>query len=281
MKKLLLFAAAALVAMVSCSKSDSDSSFSTPKYKDEAVKYQINVTSTCPVMSVEFTSSGKYVVGLWKSLAKGTPVAVEYITGNFTKDGDVYKLEGFGTVTIGAAGTANFTISVDGGNTYNVSATPVDTGNVPDSDLFRTWKVKTTQVSVVISGVTAAKTFKACNLEDIKAFIEEQEINGKKIVVDDKFDVSYSVEDITITPAGTFIINYKNGKSDVASCDFSAFGSGKFTYDWDIDDMGFSFENGKADFKFTKGLAVISLGADIKYNGGTYNAGLTLYLTEI
>ncbi len=110
-----------------------------------------NVTDAdCSVVSVEFTNSGKYIITLrtqedaaitrgcwpksWKVGAATTrgefgcwpkswkTSAANTVSGDYTKSGDVYMLDGVGTVTIRDKGNGSVNIEIIGEDTYSFTA---------------------------------------------------------------------------------------------------------------------------------------------------------------
>lgn len=120
MKKNALIALGMLMLSVfsltftSCGDDDDEPVLTTPKYAENAVLYKINGASD--ISSVEFTEAGMYIItkktsdsaakGFFQkgksrsSFTRSDNDDYEYIYGKYTKDGDVYTLEGFGTITV-------------------------------------------------------------------------------------------------------------------------------------------------------------------------------------
>ena len=157
------------MTFTSCSSDDDDAPvLTTPKYAENAVRYQINGTSE--FSSIEFTEDGMYVITKAEesSKAKGLGNFLEnktvsrltrssfgdsdmYIHGKYTNNGDVYTLEGFGTVTVEKTdGKISLKIQPTGKKAYTLSAYTTDKLEETDiSDkLCRTWKFKKVRATV-------------------------------------------------------------------------------------------------------------------------------------
>lgn len=148
MKKNALIAVSMIMLSVfsmtftSCSSDDDDAPvLTTPKYADDAVRYVISGRSE--FSAIEFTEGGMYVIT--KVYDSGN------IHGKYTKNGDVYTLEGFGTVTVEKTdGKISLKIQPTGKKAYTLSAYTTDKLEETDiSDkLCRTWKFKKVRATV-------------------------------------------------------------------------------------------------------------------------------------
>ena len=124
MKKNALIAVSMIMLSVfsmtftSCSSDDDDAPvLTTPKYADDAVRYVISGRSE--FSAIEFTEGGMYVIT--KVYDSGN------IHGKYTKNGDVYTLEGFGTVTVEKTdGKISLKIQPTGKKAYTLSAYTTD-----------------------------------------------------------------------------------------------------------------------------------------------------------
>ena len=150
MKKNALIALSMIMLSVFCmtfascgDDDDDDPVLVTPKYAEDAALYQINGTSE--FTSIEFTESGMYIITKanesskakgWGKFVKSKSIssftrsesdAYNYIFGKYTKNGDVYTLEGFGTITVEKKGDVNVSLKIQptGKEAYTLSAQPV------------------------------------------------------------------------------------------------------------------------------------------------------------
>ena len=149
------------MTFTSCGSDDDDAPvLTTPKYADDAVRYVISGRSE--FSAIEFTEGGMYVITkavesskakgwenifknkTFNSLTRSISDADMYIHGKYTKNGDVYTLEGFGTITVEKDGDVNVSLKIQptGKEAYTLSAQPVK--KYEDSDIInklcRTWK---------------------------------------------------------------------------------------------------------------------------------------------
>lgn len=276
-KNLYLMAFAAIVScFTSCSKDDDndtsapkETTLSTPQYKDDAVHLTLPANRLTvggresSVSVIELAESGTYLVAYQRNSTRAEE-GTDYLTGNFTKDGESYNLKGFATVTIkGKSGTTyNIVVKTTDGTTAELSATAssgkVASGVMTDN-LCRTWKIEKTLLTVTADGLTAGKEFiGTCDLNKMIDYAKD-----KGVEINDKVDYNSIVTAITFSRAGTFVISYQNGKNDVGKWNWSNQSSGALRYSWDSADMGNSLENGQATVGFEDGKCKLTLGATV------------------
>lgn len=228
MKKYLLMCMMACVVsgFTACSSDDDDddvtgATLSAPAYEADAAKYEIT-TSGSEFASVEFTESGNYILeiggtrtaamrvekkGLLTFMAgKETTRASEvfnYKYGKYTKSGDVYTLEGYGTIKVvrGSDAVASLEFTPDGGTAYTVQATPVSSAqNNSDMSrkLCRTWSLEKVEVHYKDKITGAAEDF---------SFTIEQTLSSS--------DWEAVPVEYIFTKAGTWMIKLSNNELNV------------------------------------------------------------------
>ena len=252
-----------------CASSSSDITLQTPPYKEQAAKFSIPSGVGCilngktvTLTEVEFTESGNYLITYVDEMyAPATRAAAEsleeYLTGKFSIDSNgTYVLNGFAHIAVTVSGTKySITISpVDGSGSVDVDVVKLD--DVATSELTgylcRTWTIENTRLrGTVGSGVNVARDFPGTC--DINALIDYA--NDKGANIKDKVEANTVVDGITFTSAGTYLINYANGKKDVGTWKWTSqsTGMGMISYSWNSDDMGTSLDSGRGTVEFTGG----------------------------
>lgn len=251
MKKNALIAVSMIMLSVfsmtftSCSSDDDDATvLTTPKYADDAVRYEISGTSE--FAAIEFTEGGMYVITKAEesSKAKGLGNFLEnktvsrltrssfgdsdmYIHGKYTKNGDVYTLEGFGTVTVEKDGDVNVSLKIQptGKEAYTLSAQPVkkyEDSNI-NNKLCRTWKFEKGRLMVkkgdsVILDTISTKTsvFFTC-LDSIYHQTPDSYDDGASVI---------------FTKSGSYIAGNTNNTMSVAQWKWKDDNKGTIYYTW-------------------------------------------------
>lgn len=295
MKKNALIALSMLMLSVfcftftSCGDDDEEevSVLTAPKYAEDAVRYEINGTSD--ISSIEFTESGMYIItkkgnsaakGFFQkskrsSFTRSGNDDYKYIHGTYTKDGDVYTLKGFGTITVVKKESVNVTLQIQptGEEAYTLSAQPAEKYEKSDisTKLCRTWKFgKETLLCTKNDSVILDKTYykRSAVLEAIDS------IYGENGGIPDTY---INPEEMIFTLSGTYIVKYEDGTLAVAQWKWNNEKEDSFYYAWEGRWDGenvvyFSFnEKNELVFEETK--------ADT-WHGDKYNFSMAYYLTE-
>ena len=277
---LLMVLTAMTLTLASCSKDDDNDNgkpndthaqtIPAPPYKDDAVKLSLpdnNISVgglRANVTALELGEGGTYIVTYTLVATTRAADGTSYKTGKYTKSNDSYNLSGFATVTINGKSGSTYTIVVkttDGVSTeLNATAATggVATGAMTDN-LCRTWTIENTRLTMEVEGITAGRDFPGtCNLNALIAYAKDR---GMKI--NDEVEENSVVTGITFSRAGTFLINYMNGKNDVGKWNWASQASGTISYGWNDPDMGNSLENGEATVAFDGSKCKLTLGATI------------------
>ena len=179
MKKILF--AATLVALLpllfSCEKAgNNDNVFKNPTFihcagqfimldgsptLSSAASVKAVPQAVAPVYTyVEFTESGIYVVGSLEGSE------TQYKSGNYTADGTVYTLNGFGTVEVNVTATpAKLTITPTGGASQTMTATYKKAGST--NVAYRGWTIDKTRATVYGFHTPITADFAGCNFNDM------------------------------------------------------------------------------------------------------------------
>lgn len=268
MKK-ILFAISLAVLLCACGKPIStDNTLENPRFVQYAGQL---VPQGGSLQYAELTESGLYVASM-PGGTKAGPISdiLDYFAGTYGVAGDEYHLANFGILKFAntSSGEVDLTYSVNG-MTSPVTVKATLKKGAYTSDIFRSWTVDKTRVSVS-GGVTAGTEFPGCNLRQIADFFRS---NGYKI--EDDIPAGHGISSVSVTAAGSLLFVYSDGSVDLGSCTVS--GSG-LSYRWNEQGMGYSFETGSATYSFEDGKCILALACKLD---GTTSATIKMVLSEL
>jgi hypothetical protein len=293
MKKNALIALGMLMLSVfsltftSCGDDDDEPVLTTPKYAENSVLYKINAASD--ISSVEFTEAGMYVItkktsdsaakGFFQkgksrsSFTRGDNDDYEYIYGKYTKDGDVYTLEGFGTITVVKKESVNVSLQIQptGEEAYTLSAQPAEKFEKSDisTKLCRTWKyergnmVCTKGDSLILEKTSTSNSVLYETLDSL---------------LGERPDEYANPEEVIFTLSGSYIVKYDDGTLAVAQWKWKNEKEGVSYFTWEPE---WKERNVFAiSFNEKNELVVDDIWEDIKWHGNEITVHFTDYLTE-
>ncbi len=281
MKKFLSVAAAAALLSVfaACDKNNDNNRFEDPRFIQYAgqlvprdgtpatASARATKSEARPAdipQSIELTESGLYAIG---QLVEGELV---YRMGDYTVNGNVYTLNGYGTVEFdnAAPGPVTMHLTPTGSMTTDVAA---DFNKAAGTNqLYRGWTVDKTRVTVQ-GWTTASADFVGCNFSEIADFLKK---NGHK--VPDDIKPGQSLRSISFTGTEKMLFYYSDGSADVSAYRFN----GKsFTYRWDNDKMGFTFLTDQATVEYLDGKCILTIRASIQ--DSTTSGSVTFVLSPM
>ena len=282
MKKMIFAAALAalLPLLISCSEKDNTKdSLKEPRFVQSAGRL---IPGDGTVAGIDLGESGTYVVGEtppggdsspsgWHpgTKADGDP-EMKYTAGSYTVNGRRYNLNGWGWVEFdnSASGNVSVTYMANGGDEITLNANFVK--STANSDLYRTWRVDKTRVSLVRGQSTFGADFSGCDFNEIARFFEE-----KGYGIADDIPAGSRVNTVMITGSGSISIVYTDGRIDKGSCTVS---DNLLSYSWAGKGMGYSFETGRAHYAFMDGKCILEF--EVKLDGNT-QASFTMVLSDI
>jgi len=281
MKKILF--AATLVALLpllfSCEKAgNNDNVFKNPTFihcagqfimldgsptLSSAASVKAVPQAAVPVYTyVEFTESGIYVVGSLEGSE------TQYKSGNYTADGNVYTLNGFGTVEVNVTATpAKLTITPTGGASQTMTATYKKAGST--NVAYRGWTIDKTRATVYGFHTPITADFVGCNFNDMAKFLND---NGHKGI----YLPSGSLKSVSITGTDSIIFTYSDNTADVA--EYTLNGS-NLTFSWRTPSRLLEVENGKATIDYLDGKCILKIEAALK--GSTTSGSVTFVLSPM
>ena len=314
MKKRLLSIALPVVAclgliMTSCGGDDDGNgipALPTPEYESSSAKYEMS--SGSPYRSIEFTSSGNYVIvtnshsyysaapaaKVKKQTAVGTAMASGLLRtpersvsrayfngiyyGTYTKTGDnQYNLQGFGTITVNTGGDNAYSLTV---TTSSGSQTLAATKAVADKDsdrtnaLCRTWNVDKLNLKVWINGSKKYdRTVAANKLNDL---FEDWG--------DDGWEDNEIPRQVIFTKSGTYMVlyglnDYSNNSLDISSWRWENESKGIIRYSWDIGNFD-DDDSGLITTSFSGKNMTIWEEYSEEDDGDNYREKITWYFSE-
>lgn len=293
MKKNALIALGMLMLSVfsltftSCGDDDDEPVLTTPKYAENSVLYKINGASD--ISSVEFTEAGMYIItkktsdsaakGFFQkgksrsSFTRGDNDDYEYIYGKYTKDGDVYTLEGFGTITVVKKESVNVSLQIQptGEEAYTLSAQPAEKFEKSDisTKLCRTWKYERGNM-VCTKGDSLILEKTSTSLSVLYETLDS--------LFGERPDEYNNPEEVIFTLSGSYIVKYDDGTLAVAQWKWKneKEGVSYFTWgpEWEEKDVFAISFNEKNE------LVVDDIWEDITWHGTKITVHFTDYLTE-
>lgn len=291
MKKNLLLIALCFVAsmtFVACGNDDdggsstpATSKLPTPIYQDEATKIEITSIDT-EIKSIELTETGTYIIE-WRDDVKPHVKGVKYSEansgftfGNFTIEGDLFKLIGFGILQIVENGVnVDLNITSEDGESYNLTGHETASGNQSSdltNNLCRSWKVEKTRLVVDYDGIKLAHERQDF---DLYAFVTY--LKGKGIKIKDDFAQGKKAVNVFFTFAGTYCITYEDGSVDYGTWSLS---QSTFKYTWKGEEMGNSLEDGSATISFDNNKLLLTIKAKFTEDGTTYDTTVKQWLVQ-
>lgn len=276
MKKILFALVALLPLLVSCGKEGKgDNTFEEPRFIQYAGKLIPNsyipavgsltkATGLIGILeSIEFTESGLYVVGHWMD------GELEFLTGNYKVNGDVYDLENFGTVQLTAtrAGLTGVIIRYLSGLVEALSAEFLHATGT--NVAYRGWTIDKTRVTINGFHTPASADFKGCNFEEMAKFLNENGHKGSLLPPG-------SLKSVSITGTNSIVFAYSDGTADVANYTFSG---STINFSWQSGSRLLEVENGKATIDYLDGKCILKIEAALK--GSTTTGVVTFVMSPM
>ena len=250
-------------------------SFTKPEFADQAIKAEVTAPGS-PYTCVEMTESGLYIISEKDKIH----------TGNYTlgaEEGE-YICHGFGKIKVAAIRSSEvrtLIITRDGQDPITIDVVfiaPATDNPAFQNKLYRTWIVEKTIISAtgedVPAGLGIAHAEPGCDLPGIQASLAT---HGVEIDADLE---GYTVQDVTFTEAGTFLIRF-TGQDDFVG-DYALENDGSFRYTFSELTPGNEIIAGSADglVSLDEETGRCQVSVDINVEDATYQTNLTWYLIE-
>jgi hypothetical protein len=196
-----------------------------------------------------------------------------YIHGKYTKNGDVYTLEGFGTITVEKDGDVNVSLKIQptGKEAYTLSAQPVkkyEDSNI-NNKLCRTWKFENGRL-VVSKGDSVVVDKTSTQLSVLSTTLDS--------VYHESPDKYYDVEEVIFTKSGTYMVKYSNKTVAVAQWKWKDENKGTVYFAWDYGKFG---EKSVFEVSFDKNNdLVMDEEYENTYKGEKYTEHSTYHLSK-
>lgn len=277
------------LGFTACSSDDDEETnqdvvLTPPEYKNDAIKLRLDEAveydNDFDITELELTESGFYLIKLEKKRnveVKATRAGLrdyKYLFDSFLRlEEGMYKLTGFGLVTIVPNGS-KYTVTLSfNGKTITVTATRIIasiTQSQKTTNLCRAWKVVSTRVK--IDGESGFYQEDGCDLNSILSYIKQH------ADVSDNVQANQKVKRIIFSFNGTFTLRYDNQETDKATWKWVDASKGTISYTWDATDMGYTFVNGQAEVKIKpQGTpSQLLLYGTVKKSGSMKNITITI-----
>lgn len=289
MKKLLNLFCVAIIAVsamfVSCSSDSNNGDDSaggpldTPKYESSSALYNITDANSA-YKSIEFTASGNYVITKNTGSRAAAPTfispidatrSVTYqniIYGTYTKNGDTYVLDGFGTITVkgGANNAVSLDITTTDGTQITVGAQPQAqySSSTKTNMLCRTWIFSKIRVSGSYQGTSFDRTFNTYEEYD-------KEMRGGD-------GGSVYPQQVIFTKSGTYVVFYTNGMLAVSTWKWDNEEAGTARYSWNYESLNDPSKSGTINIAFEGSQLLIT--ESVSGGQGT-TISVVYYLVEV
>ena len=254
---MLVLTLGTMISFSSCSSDDYGPAIEIPKYAENAISLSIN-SSASPYSSIEFTESGTYVIipkngAKYSSMQTMNSIFVAPATvttraeassgiiyGSYTVDGDVYILQGFGTITVIKSDNghnASLVIQRTGEeNPLSISAQVRDqySESPATQKLCSSWIIEKFVMKIENEGVEIKEfsgTYRQV-FEQIRDFCKQYGAPDD-VIEEMNAAIKASPEEIIFTSSGTYIVFYANNTLAVSTWKWKDEAQGIAYYGWD------------------------------------------------
>lgn len=256
-----------------------------PKYESSSALYNITDTKS-DYKSIEFTASGNYVVTMKNALKAPRRVAAlkklqfgfipqhagvtrnvvddNIIYGTYTKNGDTYVLEGFGTIVVNGGGSSAISLDITTNNGTKVTVGAQQQQQYSSSTktnmLCRTWKMGKIGLHVAIPGYpTFDQTYNSW-ADFVRGYLKMEGYEEGSTYYDMLYKemMEDSPEQVIFTKSGTYIVFYSNQTLGVSTWKWTDENTGKARYSWDYESINDPYESGVINIDFEGSQLVIT-----------------------
>ncbi|MBR1548861.1 MAG: hypothetical protein IJ637_09085 [Prevotella sp.] len=303
--------------VTSCSNDSGGGSLDTPALEEASALYRITDTNA-DYSSIEFTASGNYIItknaassyaprriaavgkrtfGFIPQLAGITRSSDDLgddgvIYGRYTKNGDTYTLEGFGTITIvgGGSNAVELDITRNDGTKMSVGAQKQSQYSSSDKTnrLCRTWEFAKIRVRASGGGESYDRTYNDYG-DFIKAMwaMEGFDESDSYYETEYKEMMAEKPEQVIFTKSGTYVVKYSNGTLAVSTWAWQDEAKGIARYSWSYDTLYSPDDSGELNVSFEGSQLVITENWLDEYDEeemaeyGDISATITYYMKEV
>lgn len=297
------------MGFAACS-SDSDNNnggdLNTPKYESSSALYNITESGS-DYSSIEFTASGNYLIMKKYATAKapnriatigktqfgflGHAVGVtrtsntygNIIYGTYTKDGDTYILDGFGTIVVNGGGSSavSLDITTTDGNKITLGAQREQQYSSSDmtNKLCRTWKLNQVKIEVTTDDqVVLSRTYNGWG--DYLIGMAEDE--GHPMSDAEKKEVlAEEPQQVIFTKSGTYVVFYANQTLGVSTWKWTNESKGEARYSWNYESINDSYDGGAFTVAFEGSQFILTESFEVTYKAKKSMMYLSYYMTEV
>ena len=300
----------------SCSSDDDDdqpgdeivTTLSTPKYEGASALYNVTDTSS-GYESIEFTASGNYVItkapfyGAPRRMVAANNMSFGFfpkaqtvtrsssynniIYGTYTKKGDTYVLEGFGTITVvgGGSNAVTLEITTNDGESVSVGAQKEQqySSSNMTNNLCRTWKMGRVRVLMQMLGQTIMDKTYNSYAEFVRESLKMEGLSGDELEKEVKKELEDAPEQVIFTKSGTYIVFYANGELAVSTWKWQNEATGLARYSWNYEHINDPDESGVINISFAADqLLITEYDVDSEDDEAlSMSSAVTWFLTEV
>ena len=307
---LVLFGMLTAFAVVSCNSDDDNGGggdLSTPKYESSSALYNVTDANS-DYQSIEFTASGNYIiikkvalraprriaamkkfqtgfmsqyVGMTRSTIDGN-----IIYGTYTKNGDTYVLEGFGTIVVKGGGSSaiSLDITTTGGTKVTVGAQQQQqySSSSMTNSLCRTWNLGKIKMLETLNGKTIFDQTFNSYADFVKALLKAEGLNPG----DEWYEIQYKAlveeepKQVIFTKSGTYMVFYASGTLAVSTWKWTDESKGEARYSWDYSSINNPNESGKIKISFSGSQLVVSEYVEEEEDGDQASVAIQYFMSE-
>ena len=282
-------------------------SLTPPKYESSSALYNITDANS-NYKSVEFTASGNYVITMKSGVKAPQRIAAlkkfqfgfipqhagmtrnvvddDIIYGTYSKNGDTYVLEGFGTIVVngGGSGAVSLDITKNNGTKVTVGAQIQQQykSSTKTDMLCRTWNLGKIKWVQTVNGQTVVdKTFNSY-ADLVKTLLEAEGLNPGDEWYEEAYKelVEEEPKQVIFTKSGTYVVFYSNGTLAVSTWKWTDEAKGEARYSWDYSSIDNPNESGKINISFVGSQLLISEYINAEEEGVNVSVAIQYYLSE-
>jgi len=240
------------------------------------------------IHDIDLTEDSRYVLYMED---KATKVAIDnkiklVWTGKYKKEGDTYKLDGIGEITLVGVDKVGFRpaneVAVKGGDTYEYTAniTPINNAlGTIGANLARNWKVESTYVKVQggKNNVSVSQNFNnGCDLHEIARTLKEKNVSLSDADVAQL--AGYKITELNFIGNGNMLMNFDGPESYYGTWTVSG-----NNISWELNDSNrliAAKATGTVTFP-SNGKAILVINADVSTGDEKYTGTIQLTIVQV
>ena len=260
-------------------------SLTPPKYESSSALYNITDANS-NYKSVEFTASGNYVITMKSGVKAPQRIAAlkkfqfgfipqhagmtrnvvddNIIYGKYSKNGDTYVLEGFGTIVVNGGGSSavSLDITTNSGTKVTVGAQIQQQykSSTKTDMLCRTWKMGKVGLHAEVAGQPAFDQTYNNWADFVRGMLLLEGYEEGSYYYNEAYKemTESTPEQVIFTKSGTYVVFYSNQELAVSTWKWVDENAGKARYSWDYQSINDPYESGAINIDFVGNQLVIT-----------------------